>query len=295
VRAAVAGDAGLPVREVTYEGRAAWEATIELADLPANPGAILRPVLEPELYREVVTVDKETGFILRTAYGYTSGASVARQKRRHDFPFTVELRVTDLELDESLAASTFTELPDGVAVSTPTDVPPRLGPSEVADAAGFTPLVPEPSPPGFTFSTASLFYMMDQANIGSPLSPLRDDRYQEVDSLYRRGFDWFELDMFPWDGAVPANHHGITVKEITAWFPKLPGHRKTLLTGGVLTGATAHSWTAIYDVPYAPWYVPTWVDQGLVVMGKGYVVMIQGSVSLREMLEIANSLQVYEP
>jgi hypothetical protein len=136
---------------------------------------------------------------------------------------------------------------------------------------------------------------MDMQNIGTPLFSLRDSRYQEVDQLYRRGFDWFELDMFPWDGELSANEHDITVKEIMYWLPRLPGHRKTVLTGGVLAGATAQSWMAIYDTPLYENYIPIWVDQGLFVFGKGYVVMIRGSISVREMLEIANSLQVYEP
>jgi outer membrane lipoprotein-sorting protein len=294
VRAAVAGDADLLVRDVSYDGREAWEATIGLADLRFYLTQHPLP-FRPAVEREVVTVDKETGFILRTEYSFSSGVSVARQKRRRDYPFTVELRITDLKLDESLADSTFTELPDDVTYTPPTDAPPRLKLDEVAAAAGFAPLVPEPLPQGFTFDTASLFNEMDMQNIGTPLFSLRDSRYQEVDQLYRRGFDWFELDMFPWDGELSANEHDITVKEIMYWLPRLPGHRKTVLTGGVLAGATAQSWMAIYDTPLYENYIPIWVDQGLFVFGKGYVVMIRGSISVREMLEIANSLQVYEP
>ena len=187
VQAAVAGTANLPVRAVTYEGRPAWQATIDL-----------RPWYRKAAYfrvlREVVTVDQASGFIVRTVLSATPGPASKTPGFPYALsPYTIELRITHLKTGSTLPAGAFTELPEGVpnpapygASVKPSGTPPLTSGTlaQAAASAGFRPLTPDPLPAGFVFSAASSNAHM---GIGSMISQFAVSP-REVDQLYRRGF-----------------------------------------------------------------------------------------------------------
>ena len=288
VHAAVAGAADLPVRTVRYEGRPAWQATIDL--LPSFSRA-------PHYYktlREVVTVDQATGFIVRTVLQVVPGPASRTPGFPHALsPYIVELRISNLRTGAALPASSFTELPKGVPNPSPTgvyDTPagqPVTSSSlpKAAVSAGFAPLVPNPLPAGFALSAASSDARMGSVSLITQFVPAT----KEVDELYRRGFEWFELDVIPWDGT------GRDVSELRGMLPK---PRVVVLHGGSQAGASAYLWQGSMSGNAAlgrlsdHGMLPLAVSSTLTFYGKGYCVYLRGNVPSNELLTIANSLQV---
>lgn len=297
VHAAVAGAATLPVRAVVYEGRPAWQATVDL--LPTyQAGAHYFSVL-----REVVTVDQASGFVVRTVLSATPGPAAKTPGYPYALsPYTIDLRITHLKTDSALPAGTFTELPKGVpnpapsdAAVTPNGTPPVTAGTlaQAAASAGFKPLTPDRLPAGFVLSAASGNAHMGIISLISQfvVSP------REVDQLYRRGFEWFELDVIPWNGQDRdlENQDLKTLKKVL-----LPKPVLAVLHGGSQTGAKAYLWqgSASGNAGQGRFsdhgMLPLAVSSTLEFYGKGYCVYLRGNIPIKELLLIANSLRVAE-
>ena len=298
VQAAVAGTANLPVRAVTYEGRPAWQATIDL-----------RPWYRKAAYfrvlREVVTVDQASGFIVRTVLSATPGPASKTPGFPYALsPYTIELRITHLKTGSTLPAGAFTELPEGVpnpapsgASVKPSGTPPLTSGTlaQAAASAGFRPLTPDPLPAGFVFSAASSSAHM---GIGSMISRFAVSP-REVDQLYRRGFEWFELDVCPWNG----QNRELEDQDLEALKEVLPPSKLdvVVLHGGSQAGATAYLSQGSFSGDAAPeWFsdhgmLPLAVSSTLELYGKGYCVYLSGNVPSEELLQIANSLHAAGP
>ncbi len=283
---AVAGQADLTVQTGRYEGRPAWRATIDLRRLWYPKSDYYR------VLRETVTVDQASGLIVLTVLDASPGpASAVKGFPYATSPYTIGLRVTDLKTDGELPASTFTTLPSGVPNPAPSGVVSAPGntvtsvtlPQAVA-AAGFAPLVPSSVPSGFVLSGVST-----DARTGISSMLQQFSVMPEVDQLYRRGLEWFELDVCQLNGKdggfpVPAT-------------PPLP--RRVALHGGHMKGLRAYvlqepsigngSEGSFSDHTLLPFYVISFVD----CLGRGYCVHVSGNVSTQTMLAIANSLAVY--
>ena len=297
VRAAVAGNADLPVRDVTYDGRPAWEATIDFNRWAT--GLVRRD--PPRVNQEVVTVDKATGFIVRRVRTYDA-SNVPTDALIYDpDPLTIDYRVTNLETDVALPPETFTALPaqsgkvEDVGSSDKIPLLTYRTLTEAAKAKGFTPPEPQPLPDGFALSVTGdsgqivagtgTGIMADPGLVA--LSPGAYPRLTEIDTLYRRGFDTFSVNVAhaerPLTGEVRA--------KLTDWADMLPNRQKHVLTGGALAGETAYTWVDFRDSSKSTRLLGTWVDTGVLVITNDDIVLIKGTITTGEMLQIANSLK----
>ena len=295
VQAAVAGAADLPVRAVIYDGRPAWQATVDL--LPTyQAGAHYFSVL-----REVVTVDQANGFVVHTVLSATPGPAAKTPGYPYALsPYTIDLRITHLKTDSALPTGTFTELPQGVpnpapsgAAVTPNGSPPVTAGTlaQAAASAGFKPLTPARLPAGFVLSAASGNARMGISSMISQfmISP------REVDQLYRRGFEWFELDVTPWNGENrdQENLDLRILKEV-----ELPKRVVVVLHGGSQAGATAYLWqgSGFGNAGQGRFsdhgMLPLWASSTLQFYGKGYCVYLWGNIPSKDLLRIADSLRV---
>jgi hypothetical protein len=153
VRAALAAS-DPSVRDVTYEGRAAWQldvATIPSSVVPGLSGDELR-----------VTVDRQTGFPLAVV------------ERKHG-GLLRELRLEQLAVDAPLAADTFRlSFPAGADVMRSNDGFEPVTLARAAGAVGYDPFVPSWLPAGYRLSEVAVAR-------GSGI----------VSLSYRRGIDQF--------------------------------------------------------------------------------------------------------
>ena len=293
VHAAVAGAADLPVRAVIYDGRPAWQATVDLLPTYRAAADYFR------VLREVVTVDQASGFVVRTVLSATPGPAAKTPGYPYALsPYTIELRITHLKTDSALPASTFTDLPKGVpnpapsgAAVTPNGSPPVTSGTlaQAAASAGFKPLRPDRLPAGFVLSAASGNAHM---GIGSLINQFAVSP-REVDQLYRRGFEWFELDVIPWNGQN-RDLENQDLKTLKAVLPK----PVVVLHGGSQAGATAYLWQGSGPDSAAEGrfsdhgMLPLWASSTLQFYGKGYCVYLWGNIPSKDLLRIANSLRV---
>jgi hypothetical protein len=283
---AVAGQADLKVQTGRYEGRPAWQATIDL-------GRLWYP--KRDFYtalRETVTVDQSSGLIVRTVLDATPGPASAEKGFPYaTSPYTIDLRVSGVKTDSELPAGTFTTLPAGVpnpapsgVVSAPGNTVTSVTLAQAVAAVGFKPLVPSSVPSGFVLSGISTDA---RTGIGSMLQQFAV--MPEVDQLYRRGLEWFELDVCQ----LNSKDAGFPVPVL----PPLP--RRVALHGGHMKGLRAYvqqepsmgngSEGFFSDHGLLPFYVLSFVD----CLGRGYCIHVSGNVSTQTMLAIANSLTVY--
>jgi hypothetical protein len=170
VRAALA--AGNPgVRELTYEGRPAWQL-----DITTMPNQIA-----PELSgdRLEVTVDRTTGMPVRVV-------------ERKNGKLLHELRIEQLAANRALAADTFRlTFPAGAEVMKSDDGFQRVALDRVAAITGYTPLVPADVPRGYRLAQVAV--ARESAPTGkegaNPASRM------VVSLSYRRGIDEFLVTM----------------------------------------------------------------------------------------------------
>ena len=138
VRAALAdGDLALPVASVSYEGRAAWKATIEL-------GRYI--VVE-------ATVDRETGLVLSSRTTWKAGQSVV--KGVPSLRLVSDMKITDLKVDPPLDRTQFSlEFPPGAHVD---QYPAQqtLTLDQLRAQLGRAPYVPAWVPPGYKLTATT--------------------------------------------------------------------------------------------------------------------------------------------
>lgn len=159
VRAALAaGDPG--VRELTYEGRPAWQ--LDVATVPNQ--------IAPELSGDAleVTVDRATGMPVRVL-------------ERKDGKLLHELRIEQLAANTTLPADTFRfAFPAGAEVMRSDDGFRRVTLAQVESVAGYAPLVPASLPGGYTLAQVAV--ARESADPASRMV---------VSLSYRRGIDQF--------------------------------------------------------------------------------------------------------
>lgn len=153
------------VREVVYEGRAAWAL-----DVDAVPNAI---VPEHTADRFEITVDRATGMPVRVV-------------ERKAGALLRELRIEQLAVDEPVGPDTFRlELPAGVLTYRDDDGFRRVQRGDIRTSVGYTPLVPAWVPEGYGLAEVAVAERGGPTGTegGNPPSRM-------VTSLsYRRGFD----------------------------------------------------------------------------------------------------------
>jgi hypothetical protein len=166
VRAALAAkDPG--VRDVTYEGRSAWQLDIETV-----PNAVAPELSGDELQ---VTVDRRTGMPVRVV-------------ERKQGKVLRTLRLEQLAVDTTLASGAFrADFPAGAEVMRSDDGFRRVPLAQAGDAVGYRPLVPDWVPAGYELAEVAV------ANRSAPTGKEGGNpESREVVSLsYRRGLDQF--------------------------------------------------------------------------------------------------------
>ncbi|HET7137403.1 MAG TPA: hypothetical protein VFI04_03540 [Gaiellaceae bacterium] len=166
VRAALASrDPG--VREVTYEGRAAWRLdvhTVPNAVAPELSGDELQVTVDRRTGMPVLVVEQKQGKVLRT------------------------LRLGQLAVDTAPAAGAFrAQFPAGAEVMRSDDGFQRVPLARAAGVAGYRPLVPDRVPAGYELAEVAV--ARESAPTGKEGG---NPRSQGVVSLsYRRGLDQF--------------------------------------------------------------------------------------------------------
>ena len=159
VRAALAaGDPG--VRELTYEGRPAWQ--LDVATVPNQ--------IAPELSGDAlqITVDRTTGMPVRVL-------------ERKDGKLLHELRIEQLAANTTLPADTFRfAFPAGAEVMRSDDGFRQVPLAEVESITGYAPLVPASIPGGYALAQVAV--ARESADPASRMV---------VSLSYRRGIDQF--------------------------------------------------------------------------------------------------------
>jgi hypothetical protein len=166
VRALLAAD-DPRVREVVYEGRAAWRV-----DVATVPNAIV-----PELSGDSleITVDRETGIPVRVL-------------ERKEGALVRTVRVVGLRVDPELPEGTFRlAFPEGAEVIRSDDGFRRVELEGVAGVVGYDPLVPAWLPEGFRLAEVAVARQAGPTGTeaGNPASRM------VVSLSYRRGLDQF--------------------------------------------------------------------------------------------------------
>jgi hypothetical protein len=269
VEAALAdGDPKLPVKEISFEGRAAFQLD-QTGYYPSEPK-------RPAYYVRVI-VDKATGLPL-----FVSRRIAATGKDRQ----LEEVRFDHLRLGIALPVSTFAP-PTGVSLPgdhVRNDFVHFTSLKGAAARVGYDPLLPDPLPAGWELATVATtpkdqpYLWIPDATMGGPFvdwSTLPDTVTQTV---FSRGLHCFSISMAPIgsDTGVP----GGLANAVT----RLVGHATSVLDGGDLAGRTA-----------SYWFDPSLGSLGLVVSNDSVIVFITGDLSPHEMLGVANSLRPCQP
>jgi hypothetical protein len=287
IRAALAdGDSGLQLAETTYDGRPAWSAKV--FDVHRQ---------DREHTYEIV-VDRESGFPMR--WSQTEGDQ--------NQTTTDEYEVTELEVDQPIAARTFsTTAPRGWGKPRSFETSPRLGAmppgyagtcslSQVERRVGYRPPVPDAVPAAYRLAevaTDPLAYLHMAAdpkygylyddpwfNASAMYRPLTSwhERDVEVGLTYRHGFDSF------WIQAAPVGDGGLPMKPLVRQLRAAGFSRGTLqsrrLASGQFAGRQALSW---YDSR----------GVGVLVWDDELAVYVGGSLTRAEALAVVGSLQPY--
>jgi molybdopterin biosynthesis enzyme MoaB len=257
----LAASGALHLDETVVAGRAAWTVTCpedELAGLP--PSGEDRPVY-------TVTVDKETW------------QPLAVQEVR-DGRVTFRVRYSNVRVNEPLADDAFTlELPPGVHVKPEDKGFHRFTLDEAATRPGVTPLVPDFVPSGYERSDVAV---ADSSVIERAIENIDvsfTTRY--VFALaYRRGFDWLTVTTrivrdpdYTWDIDLCEEYDQDWSSRARVEVP---------IASGAFAGTTARILeVSVTSVPHL-WAVKD-----------GVLLTIAGIATADELLEVAESLEVY--
>jgi len=327
VRALAAGEAdGLVVTETTHRDRPAWMATLPLVtfDRQGWDGSGSPPPNEAspkDVYKTwaslTVAVDRETGLLLMLRH--TPAPDVDWENAVGLGPY--ELEVSDLTVNADAPPSAFDVRDDPAATEGFVeygDVP------TVAGKAGFSPLLPTRLPDGFRLTDASTFdwYRSGPSHYVDPSvlpwvswSALRmggqapaawmatdgerpkENLSAEADIQYRRGLDWVLLRQMKTGMLAAGTTEPVAVlSEVTDPVYKW-GYRKATLSGGALAGKTAHTWLGDATGSWSGSIGSFWTGSAVFIWGEDeddLSLLITGSLSRDELLDVANSLQPFE-
>lgn len=228
VRALASGQGGR-VREIRYQGRAAW---ILDTDVRLN---LISPEHSPDHLE--ITVDRQTGFPVRIL--------ATRQGQ-----FVRETRLEELKVNTGLPADYFTlTYPPGTEVYEEDYGFRRVQLDEVKRMVGYQPLVPTELPSGFELAEVAV------SRQGSPTGPEGGNPPvpMVVSQSYRRGLDQFIVTSRPvgddpsaWDDPLASGEGFIDRPEWVAISSgALAGHQGALLIGPF---AMPHIWLIADDL-----------------------------------------------
>lgn len=218
VRAALA-DTPSSVKPTTYDGRPAWQLTVE-----TTPNAIVPDLTGDHL---AITVDRATGMPVRIVE--SKHGAVLR-----------ELRIENLAVDPHLPAHTFSlAFPADAEVMRSDDGFRRVRLDQVPTAVGYRPLVPTWVPDGYRLSEVAVAREAAPTGKEGSNPPSR----MVVSLAYRRGLDQFLVTTRlrgdgTWDDPL-ASPEGYTDTQTT-----------TPLTTGALAGADAQVVVSAHTEPH---------------------------------------------
>ena len=281
LRQLLAGEAP-DMREVTVDGRAAWELKTVQGTGRNYDYAPSQPV--------TIVIDQETRLPLRYSWQVPDANGIWHELRFSDFRF-------DDEVDDDAFAL---EAPEGAPVIRSTWDSMRRDWPELAridfdddtlmrETIGAVPGLPAWRPPGFTLADATWSYGDDEQPESSVLPG-----WARVSLAYRRGLDAFYISAEP--SSLPGERVGTSEDgEPTkwwrvfnsdpfgrAWGPSLEYIRKhtssVKLHGGAFDGRVAH---LVLDPSVLP---------HLWVMNDKYTATVSGDLTQQEMIQVAESL-----
>lgn len=210
-----------------------------------------------------LTVDRASGIVVR-AVGTTKG-QLGMEVR-------LEGQVVDPPVDPSLFDP---PVPPGASVRVDDVGFRRLPLEEVADAAGYAPLVPSAVPEGYHL--AEVAYAERAAGTGSDGNPNRPSR-QVVSLAFHRGFQRLVVTTRLRGGHAWADPHGYS----TDADPERVPAESVNLRSGALSGVTAE---VVSRIPEA------WGRSQLWAMTDRLVVTVGGDVDRDELVTVAESLR----
>jgi hypothetical protein len=254
VRAALAdGDPRVTVDDTVFDGRSAWKVSL--------PSISYFGYLKGMSF----VVDSRTGFLVQwttppdPANPGSGGTSL----------------LTDLRVDQPLPADAFSvAVPRGAKLGGQERNQYYCTLDQVPARVGFRPFLPSNLPSGYRLSDVAT----DPRTPGDFLGwqgpdPGTHAPHTEAFLRYSHGADSFTVHV--------ASTAAYSRSEVAGYFRGLtdfPAYGSALLRAGSFAGLTAQTW---FDINGA----------NLVVVGKAYVVYISGSLTRRELYEVANSLQ----
>ncbi len=302
------------VDETVVDGRPVWKATLPILGLRApqsDAGAAKRAVVATV----TVTVDRETGFLLRYVRRPGAGTSITLSDGTRWYGLgPLRVVVTDLQVDAELPASLF-DVESSQAqpgISTFADVP------DLARDTGLPPLLPTWLPDGFTLAESSSFEWYSAAPPGptvlpwvswsglrmggqgplgfyGPLeeTPVPRSLTPEIDLLYRRGLDWVIVRQMKTGAVTPDSTMGRPVMKYEISDPAFKwGYRRGVLSSGALKGEPVFSWLA--DATATSGSGPISTGCTAFMWGRSpdaTSVLVTGTLTRRELIQIAESLQ----
>lgn len=245
------------VVETTYNGRPAWELTV-------NPGE--SHFIAPD--HVVVTVDQQTGFPVRNV------SSLRGQ------PYS-ETTVSDLEVNPELAPADLTvEFPAGLKASTFDAGFKRVAIEDVAGVVGYAPMVPSNVPEGFRLSAV----LVNNAAVSGGPEGMNPATTGSVILVYRRGLERLVVQTQRSGGFGEDDGTGMGSGPAWADPYSYEGQQKhaindVTIDSGAFAGLRAHV-VPSSDVPPHLWGV-----------GKSLMLAIGGDLTSGQLVDVAKSLE----
>jgi outer membrane lipoprotein-sorting protein len=258
---ALASSKALTLDETVVDGRPAWTVTCTMGEMAGLP-----PTGEDSTAYTVL-VDKQTSLLL--------GVDVVTSGR-----LTLSLRYRNVRVNEPLPEDEFTKQPPaGVTVKRVDLGFHRATLAEAATKPGVMPLVPGFVPDGYELSNVAV---ADRAVIAGDMEGVEVayvTRHAFVLS-YRRGFDALTVSTRAMRDPDYTVDIDINLESDQAWSRR--ARTEVPITSGAFAGVTARILVASTTSPPHLW-----------AMKDGVLLTIFGAASAKELLAVAESLQVY--
>ena len=254
VRAALAdGDPRIAVADTVFDGRSAWKVSL--------PSARYFGYLAGMSF----VVDRQSGFLVH----WTWPPDPANPS------WGGSSSLIGLGVDQPLSPGVFSvRVPPGARLVKEERATYYCPLKQVQARVGFRPFLPSFVPSGYVLSDVATDPRSAADFLGwQGPDPGSHDAHTEAFLRYRHGADAFTVHV--------AAIAGISRREIAGYFAALkgmPAHGSTFLRTGAFAGRRAQTWFALYGA-------------NLLVVGKTYVAYISGSLTRRELYDVASSLK----
>ena len=267
VRALLAsGTANPALTAITYEGRPAWR--LEVVNGSGGETRDLR-----------VIIDQASNFILDASW-HVIDAPAPGIPHPYDLQ---EVSLDNIRVNQPLPASTFA-LPPEVSQLQPEDDQAHF--TTLAGAAarvGYALILPTHLPPGFTLAAVATTHegILSLISGATSTSSASSD---ETDLLFVQGLRSSVIVRMVPKRQWHAAWLGGMLQQVSGG---APGFAKTRLRHGAFAGSIARTWFNPINNPRT--------GVGLVVSNRHLIVCILGALSPRELVQLAESLEVYRP